>query len=161
MTTTEYNDCVNQYADGLFRYLVKNLKDEFEAENIVQNTFEKLWVRIEHIKVETVKSYLYKIAYHEMIDVIRRKGRYLPIENANSIEVVNHEYDNVVDYVNKALDRLPDQQKSVVLLRDFEGYDYQSIGKITGLSESQVKVNIHRARKKIKVFISKLELMIL
>ena len=85
------------------------MKDEFEAENIVQNTFEKLWVRIEHIKVETVKSYLYKIAYHEMIDVIRRKGRYLPIENANSIEVVNHEYDNVVDYVNKALDRLPNQ----------------------------------------------------
>ena len=49
----------------------------------------------------------------------------------------------------------------MVLLRDFEGYDYRSIGKIMDMTESQVKVNIHRARKKIKAYISKLELMIL
>ena len=50
MTTKEYNECVNEHADALFWFVIKNLNDEFEAENIVQNTFEKLWVRIEHIE---------------------------------------------------------------------------------------------------------------
>ncbi len=73
MTIREYNECVNEHADGLFRFIVKNLNDEFEAENIVQNTFEMLWVRIEYIDVKTVKAYIYKIAYNEIIDVTRRK----------------------------------------------------------------------------------------
>ena len=161
MTIREYNECVNEHADGLFRFIVKNLNDEFEAENIVQNTFEKLWVRIEYIDVKTVKAYIYKIAYNEMIDVTRRNKRFLKLESASTVEAEKQEYNNVMDYVNKVIHTLPKQQKSAILLRDYEGYDYNSIGKITGMSESQVKVNIHRARKKIKAFISKLELMIL
>jgi len=161
MTTKEYNECVNKHADALFRFVIKNLNDEFEAENIVQNTFEKLWVRIEHIEFKTVKAYLYKIAYHEMIDVTRRNKRFINLENASSVMSDEKEYNNMMDYVNKALHELPKQQKSVLLLRDFEGYDYRSIGKIMGMTESQVKVNIHRARKKIKAYISRLELMIL
>ena len=160
MTIREYNECVNEHADGLFRFIVKNLNDEFEAENIVQNTFEKLWVRIEYIDVKTVKAYIYKIAYNEMIDVTRRNKRFLKLESASTVEAEKQEYNNVMDYVNKVIHTLPKYQKSAILLRDYEGYDYNSIGKITGMSESQVKVNIHRARKKIKAFISKLELLI-
>ena len=83
MTTKEYNECVNEHADALFRFVIKNLNDEFEAENIVQNIFEKLWVRIEQIDFKTVKAYLYKIAYHEMIDVTRRNKRFINLENAS------------------------------------------------------------------------------
>ena len=161
MTTKEYNECVSEHADGLFRFVIKNLNDKLETENIVQNTFKKLWVRIEHIDFKTVKAYLYKIAYHEMIDATRRSNRFLTLDNASSVISDQKDYDNLMDYVNKALHELPKQQKSVVLLRDFEGYDYRSIGKIMDMTESQVKVNIHRARKKIKAYISKLELMIL
>jgi RNA polymerase sigma factor (sigma-70 family) len=96
-----------------------------------------------------------------MIDVTRRNKRFINLENASSVMSDEKEYNNMMDYVNKALHELPKQQKSVVLLRDFEGYDYRSIGKIMGMTESQVKVNIHRARKKIKAYISRLELMIL
>ena len=59
--------------------------------------------------------------------------------------------------VHKALDQLPEIQKSVILLRDYEGYDYAEIGKITGLNESQVKVYIFRARQTLKNYLVSLE----
>ena len=51
-------------------------------------------------------------------------------------------------------------QRSVVMLRDYEGYPYDEIGEITGLSESQVKVYIFRARKALKQYIGKLEMVV-
>ena len=161
MNTREYNECVKQYSDGIFRFIVKNLRDEFEAENIVQNTFEKLWVRRENVEMPTAKAYLFKIAYNNMIDIIRKNKRNVDIEEARHVSADSYEYDNLIEYVNKAVNKLPEKQKSAITLRDYEGQDYKSIGEITGMSESQVKVNIFRARKFIKEYISKLEMLVL
>jgi len=161
MTIQDYNACVNLYSDGIFRFIVKNMRDEFEAENIVQNTFEKLWVRIEKVEMETAKAYLFKIAYNNMIDVIRKNKRHTDLESVGNVASESYEYDNLIEYVNKAVNELPEKQKSALTLRDYEGHDYRSIGEITGMSESQVKVNIFRARKYIKEYINKLELMML
>jgi RNA polymerase sigma-70 factor (ECF subfamily) len=62
--------------------------------------------------------------------------------------------------LNKGLELLPEIQKSVLLLRDYEGYDYSEIGTITGLNESQVKVYIFRARTFLKNYIGKQEVVI-
>ena len=59
--------------------------------------------------------------------------------------------------LHKALDTLPEIQKTLILLRDYEGYNYEEMGKITGLSESQVKVYIYRGRVALKEYIGKLE----
>ena len=59
--------------------------------------------------------------------------------------------------LHNALDQLPDIQRTVILLRDYEGYDYAEIGKITDLKESQVKVYIFRARKKLKQILVSVE----
>lgn len=157
MNTQDYNQCVKSYSDGIFRFIVKNLGDSYEAENIVQNTFEKLWIKRENVKMETAKSYLFKIAYNNMIDVIRKSKRNIGLEEVQEMEAEHHEYSDLTDWVHKALDKLPEKQRIVITLRDFEGYDYKSIGEITGMNESQVKVNIFRARKYIKEFIGKLE----
>lgn len=161
MTTREYNECVKLYSDGIFRFIVKNLRDEFESENIVQNTFEKLWIRIDQVEMKTAKSYLFKVAYNNMIDVIRKNKRNVDLEEAGHIASTNHEYNNLIEYVNKALNMLPEKQKAAITLRDYEGHDYKAIGDITGMSESQVKVNIFRARKFIKEYIGKLETLTL
>lgn len=157
MTTREYHECVQQYSDGIFRFIVKNLLDEFEAENIVQNTFEKLWVRRESVEMKTAKSYLFKVAYNNMIDVIRKNKRTTDLEEARHVSSETREYNNLIEYVKKAVEMLPEKQKAAITLRDFEGNDYKTIGEITGMNESQVKVNIFRARKFIKNYISKLE----
>lgn len=160
MTTAEYNECVKNYSDGIFRFIVKNIRDEFEAENIVQNTFEKLWIRLDKVEMKTAKSYLFKIAYNNMIDVIRKNKKHTDIENARHVASELYEYDNLMEYLNKAVSQLPEKQRSAITLRDFEGHDYRSIGEITGMSESQVKVNIFRARKFIKEYVRKLEIML-
>lgn len=59
----------------------------------------------------------------------------------------NHEYSDLKEQLDKALDNLAQIQKTVIMLRDYEDYSYEEIGQITGLSESQVKVYIYRARK--------------
>jgi len=62
--------------------------------------------------------------------------------------------------LNDALDKLPEVQKTVVLLRDYEGYNYAEIAEITNLSESQVKVYIFRARQTLKEYIKRTELVV-
>lgn len=161
MTTKEYNECVDSLSDGIFRFALKKLRDEFEAENVVQNTFEKLWVRREKVEMKTAKAFLFKVAYNNCIDIIRKAKR-----SATMDEVVENKYSHSEQYsdtmeiVNAAVERLPEKQKSVVILRDYEGYDYRSIGEITGMTEAQVKINIFRARKFLKAYLKDIQLMI-
>jgi RNA polymerase sigma-70 factor (ECF subfamily) len=59
--------------------------------------------------------------------------------------------------LEEALSRLSETQRSLVLLKDYEGYSYEEIGKITGLNESQVKVYLHRARLQLRGYLVKME----
>ena len=70
------------------------------------------------------------------------------------------QYSDLKEILNEALSRLPEIQKTVILLRDYEGYDYAEIGEITNLTESQVKVYIFRARTFLKNYIGKMEVVI-
>ena len=70
------------------------------------------------------------------------------------------QYSDLKQVLNAGLEQLPEIQKSVLLLRDYEGYDYAEIGNITGLNESQVKVYIFRARTFLKNYIGKMEVVI-
>ena len=77
MTEQDYNQCVNQYADNVFRFIVKNLRHEEDAKDIVQTAFEKLWRNRETVQAEKTKSYLFTVAYNQMIDHIRKTKRIL------------------------------------------------------------------------------------
>jgi RNA polymerase sigma-70 factor (ECF subfamily) len=65
--------------------------------------------------------------------------------------------DNARAVLNEALARLSETQRSLVMLKDYEGYSYEEIGKIMNLNESQVKVYLHRARLQLKEYIVKVE----
>ena len=157
MTVNEYNNCVNQYADGVFRFILKNIKDEDKAKDIVQDAFEKLWIKLSDIDAATVKSYLFTIAYNGMVDAIRRDKFVGDIESVKDNNFITfNNYNDVKEILNEALSKLNDIQRAVILLRDYEGYNYNEIGKITGLSESQVKVYIYRARVILKEYIGNL-----
>jgi RNA polymerase sigma factor (sigma-70 family) len=161
MTAHEYNTCVDQYADGVFRFIAKNIRDKEKARDIVQDTFEKLWIRVSDLQVAKVKSYLFTTAYHTMIDVIRREKFQGDFEETDTFPFSSHNnFTDIKSVLNEALMKLTATQRSVILLRDYEGYSYEEIGKITGLSESQVKVYIYRARVFLKNYIGSLDSVI-
>lgn len=160
MTVAEYNKCVDLHSDGLFRFLLKNVKDRDKAKDLVQDTYAKLWMKVEEVSFEKAKSYIFTAGYHTMIDQIRREKRhqdYQVEEMATNFHATHRQYSDINTVLNEALDRLPPVQKSVVMLRDYEGYSYEEIEKITGLNESQVKVYIYRARVTLKEYIVKME----
>jgi RNA polymerase sigma factor, sigma-70 family len=158
MTANEYNKCVDLHSDSIYRFTVKMLKDADLCHDIVQDTFEKLWIRVEEISFEKAKSYLFTTAYHATIDHIRRNKR---IGEAVDLERVSSSVSQVSpdlkEILNRGLSLLPEGQRSVVMLRDYEGYSYEEIGEITGLNESQVKVYIYRARLFLKNYLGKIE----
>lgn len=161
MTLTEFNKCVDLYADNLYRFILKNVKDKDAAKDIVQDTYEKLWLKVSDVESTNAKSYMFTAAYRTMIDHFRREKKQGRMEDGElDRHSHNKQYSDVKEILNEALDKLPEIQKSVVLLRDYEGYDYNEIGQITGLSESQVKVYIFRARQFLKNYIGKPEVLI-
>jgi RNA polymerase sigma-70 factor (ECF subfamily) len=158
---SDYNSCVDQYADAVYRFILKNMKVEEWARDVVQDAFMKMWVKRKTIEASKAKSYLFTTAYHAMIDVIRREKKVqFREELPNVMEQRINPHHDLQMILNQALELLPEIQKSVVLLRDYEGYSYQEIGEICGLKPSQVKVYIYRARVTMKKFIGKPELVI-
>ena len=158
MTVKEYNSSVEEHADSVFRFILGNIKDEERSNDIVQDSYEKLWRHVIEIEYSVVKSWLFTTAYHTMIDLLRKEKRMLRIEPAHEWEMIyESDYTDLNEILHEALDRLPEQQKVSVMLRDYEGYSYKEIGEITGLSEAQVKINIYRGRVALKSYIGKIE----
>lgn len=160
MTVKEYNQSVDEYSDNIYRFALKHLRNEMSANDIVQETFTKVWIKHDQINKEKIKSYLFTTAYHAIVDWAKKEKRSGDIENVNE-QAINGNFDfNLKEVLDEALDTLPEVQKTVVLLRDYEGYNYGEIAEIAGLSESQVKVYIFRARKALKNYIKRLDLVI-
>ena len=154
MQLEDYNTCVKEHADGVFRFILKQIKDRDASKDIVQDAFEKMWKKLDTIDASKAKTYLYTAAYHTMIDYTRRNSKKAAF---SEVDFNQHshttQYSDLKEVLNRGLELLLAIQKTVLLLRDYEGYDYAEIGKITDLNESQVKVYIFRARTFLKNYI--------
>lgn len=161
MTVNEYNKSVELFSDRVYRFILKSIRDIHKAEDIMQDSYEKLWKNAENVNFEKVKSYLFTTAYHTMIDIIRKDKRSSYVEETNLPEQ-SHEnnYTDLGEILKEAVDKLPEVQRMVLLLRDYEGYSYEEIGEMANLNESQVKVYIFRARVFLKKYIGNLEVVV-
>jgi RNA polymerase sigma factor (sigma-70 family) len=114
MTETEYNQCVHQYADNVFRFVVKNLRHEEDARDVVQTAFEKLWRNRLEVDNEKSKSYLFTIAYHQLIDHVRKmkKTRLQEEVKENSAFAPVQQSSNLKEILMQALGTLNETQKS-------------------------------------------------
>jgi RNA polymerase sigma-70 factor (ECF subfamily) len=161
MTVKEYNISVDAFSDNIFRFALKQLRNEMSAKDIVQDTFTKVWLKHEEINFEKVKSYLFTTAYHAIIDWVKKEKRNGDFENvSDTISSEQIASCDLQEVLHEALNRLPEIQKTVVLLRDYEGYNYSEIAEITALNESQVKVYIFRARQALQAYIKDLDLVL-
>lgn len=154
MTIEEYNECVNKYADSIFRFIMKNLRHVEDARDVVQCAYEKLWQKRGEVDPAGARSYLFTIAYHEMIDHVRRNKKIVRLSSTLENQESKYSDTKITNRtLNEALLILNDTQRSLVMLKDYEGYSYREIGEITGLTESQVKVYLHRARLLLRNYI--------
>ena len=158
MTEQDYNNCVDEHSNGVYRFIVKNIRSTQDAEDIVQSAYEKLWVNRERVTPLKAKSYLFTVAYHQMIDVIRKENKKPTTNEYMEVDQVTHQTSSELKQnLLSAVNLLNHTQKCLVLLKDYEGYSYQEIGEIMNLSESQVKVYLHRARLFLKTKLLELE----
>lgn len=161
MTVGEYNRSVEEFADSVYRFIRADLKDDERAHDIVQDSFEKLWRHVAEIEFPVAKSWLFSTAYHAMIDIIRKEKRMTLLEEFHEIETsFESQSPDLNEILHAALERLPEQQRTSLLLRDYEGYSYKEIGDITGMTEAQVKISIYRGRVALRNYIGKIETVI-
>ena len=152
MKRHEYNIAVSTHSGKLYGFALKFLRNSEDAQDIVQDVFEKLWINRKKVEVEKAKAWMFTTAHNAMVNYVTKKQRMvLPgddlIPETAKTERSLFESSQVV---NRAVSILPPVQKSIILLRDLEGYTYEEIGDILELSPSQVKVYLFRARNKIK-----------
>jgi len=161
MTIDEYNKTVDLYSDRVYRFVLKNIKDQHKAEDIVQDSYERLWKNYESVNFLKARQYLFSTAYHTLIDRIRKEKRISSTEDILIKESgQNEQYSGLKEILDEAVDKLPEAQKMVLLLRDYEGYSYKEIANLASLSESQVKVYIYRARIFLKDYIRKIDVLV-
>jgi RNA polymerase sigma-70 factor (ECF subfamily) len=154
MTEKDYNESVLLYADNVYRFIVKNLRHTEDAEDIVQSAFEKLWIHKDSVETAKAKSYLFTVASHLLIDHTRKAKRVTLQESfENDTQTAYQENKALKKVLHDALATLSETQRSLVLLKDYEGYSYEEIGEITKLTTDQVRVYLHRARLKLRSYL--------
>jgi len=154
----EYNITVKDHSGKLYGYCLKYLRNQADANDIVQDSFEKLWKNRKKVEFIKSKSWLFTTAHNTLLNFITKKNRITYVPEMSSNETSNNHADDFEtrEMVNGCLATLPPVQKSILLLRDLEGYNYIEIGEILDLTESQIKVYLFRARNKVKKQINKI-----
>jgi len=161
MTPDQYNTVVDLHADGIYRFALKHLRDTDRAKDVVQESFARLWTRLEEVDGTKAKSYLFTTAHHIMVDEVRRDQRSARMEEHHAqLQYTSQVQPDLKQVLDDALATLPPVQRSVVLLRDLEGYAYEEITELTGLNLAQVKVYIYRGRMALKAYIGQLDLVL-
>lgn len=152
MTTNEYNIAVKEFSNRLIRFVDKLLVDNSAAKDVVQETYMKLWESKLDVNNEKVKSWLFTTSYRLSLRYIEQQKKFI---DDNTLYNVGYEIEtgDLKQIIEESLALLSEIQKAILLLKDYEGYSYDEIGEILNLNESQVKVYLFRARKKVKDYI--------
>jgi RNA polymerase sigma-70 factor (ECF subfamily) len=150
----------NQYADDIYRFLFVHVRDVALAEDLTADTFLKAWKQIDKFDWKHSRGWLYAIARNTLTDHWR-KHKSLPLDE--DLEIVDENQprqDEVLDkkldfkHAAKAVAKLPEDMKSVVMLRFLQGYSVRQTAEALDMSEANVRVTQYRALKKLRGVLS-------
>ncbi|MHC1777739.1 MAG: RNA polymerase sigma factor [Lentimicrobium sp.] len=159
MTKDNFITCARLYTPNLLRFSKRVAGNVIEAEDIVQECFEVLWNNKEKVEIGSAKSYLFSVAHKKIMDTYRSDLMMQELDSVyNELRAKPDDRDDE-QLIQLAMEQIPALFKELLTLRDLESYSYREIETITGLTESQVKVYLFRARKAVKERILKLELV--
>lgn len=164
MNPEEFKIQVLPVKNKLFRLSFRMLGGIEEAEDAVQDALVKLWTkRDELVKYNSIEAFAVTITKNICLDRMRSKSfRTERIsERTAAAAFPDHgdtlEKRDLTGFVRKIIDSLPDQQKAIIHMRDIEGMEYEEIAKIMELNVNAIRVNLSRARKKVRETIVKIQ----
>jgi RNA polymerase sigma factor (sigma-70 family) len=155
--TNYFSFLVEKYQDIVFSIALKVLKNREDAEEMAQESFIKAYKSLHTFQGKAkFSTWLYRITYNTCISEVRKKRNYFvstdDVQIQDEAEEMNLDgipEENREKYVKAAMGKLPEDEYTLVLLYYFEDQSIEEISKITGLSASNAKVKLHRARKKL------------
>ncbi|MDR3705258.1 MAG: RNA polymerase sigma factor [Paludibacteraceae bacterium] len=151
------------FKDKIFRLALFLLSDKAEAEDATQEVFVRLWNHKNNLSsVENIQAFVLRVTRNLCLDKLRTLNRRQEeVDSSNNVveeTMVNpHEQTeqrNLLDFVKQQIKLLPEMQRTIITLRDIEELEFDEIAQITGLNENAIKVNLSRARKKIRDYFS-------
>ena len=167
--TSAYDELFNTYGKRVYKFAISFLKSREDSEEIVQDTFFKIWEKRQTIDQElSFKSFLFTIAYNNIMTKFREKvkeNKYREYLLKNASDNYDLEqiilFDDLQNQVQKIIDKLPPRRKQIFILRKENNLTYKEIAEKLDISSKTVENNINLAIKYIKTHIGKDSLIIL
>ena len=158
MVARDFKTRVLPVSKKLLRFATRFLKDEDEARNVVQAVFMKLWQKRDTLEeIENIEAFAMRMTRNRCLDVIRA-NKVVPIDaetdrkmKEETVDVHQQmEFSESAVQIRKLIGTLPDLQRTVMQLRDIEQMSYEEIAEATDLKINAIRVNLSRARKKVR-----------
>lgn len=153
--------CITDHKEDFYRLAFSYVKNQDDALDIVQESIKKALISIEAIKeLSSIKSWFYKIVVRTAIDFIRKQKK-LTLVDDQTIDFLSHGKEDAYQDIDlqNALDELPIQYKTIIILRFFEDLKLEEIAEIVDENLNTVKTRLYRALKLLRITISKEELV--
>ena len=158
MSLKTFNEQVLPLKDKLYRFSLRFVRDQQEAEDIVQEIMIKVWNRRDDwASWSSMEAMCMTMTRNLSIDRTRSKHRQMDQmpEHYDAADTSQNpaqqaESGDMMDLIKLTMDKLPEKQKSIIQLREIEGYTYREIAELLEVPLSQVKINVHRARLFLK-----------
>jgi RNA polymerase sigma-70 factor (ECF subfamily) len=162
--TQYFSYFVDKYKDIVFSIALKVLRSREDAEEMAQESFVKAFKSLHTFKGDAkFSTWLYRITYNNCISEVRKKKlKYVSTDDvqiSDEVEEMNLDgipAENRSKYVKAALEKLPEDEYALILLYYFEDKSVEEISEITRLSESNAKVKLFRARKKLHTILNEM-----
>ena len=158
MVARDFKTSVLPISKKLLRFATHFLKDEDEAKDVVQDVFLKLWQKRDELeKVENMDAFAMQMTKNRCLDLIRAR-KVIPIDatidrklKQETVDVHSRvELGEAAQQIKMLINRLPDLQRTVMQLRDIDQLSYEEIAEATDLQINAIRVNLSRARKKVR-----------
>jgi RNA polymerase sigma-70 factor (ECF subfamily) len=158
MVAKDFKTNVLPHSKKLLRFATHFLKDEDLARDVVQDVFLKLWQKRDSLEeVENIEAFTMRMTRNRCLDVIRA-NRTIPIDadtdrklKEETVDVHSKvEFSESANQIKSLINKLPDLQRTVIQLRDIEQLSYEEIAEATDLKVNAIRVNLSRARKKVR-----------
>ncbi len=157
---------VDTYKNMVFSLAYKMTKNKEEAEEVSQDTFIKAFKNLSNFKGDSkFSTWLYRICYHTTLDAIKKNKKnnytfeinevtYNQIQSVETIlQGIERKERSVI--MDKCLMKLPDEERSILWMFYYDDLSLKEIIEVTNLSEANLKVKLHRARKKLLTIVEK------